>query len=86
MATGRRRSTRICGGQNGSSAIGIDLLNQATATYPALTKTWDDAGFKVKTVEHGATVGVGVDVVVTKDPQVKGFKRTGIQEWLQSIL
>jgi transposase len=54
------------------NTIGNDLLDQATATHPTLTKTWVDAGFKVKTVEHGATLGVDVDVV-TKDPQVKGF-------------
>jgi len=54
------------------NAIGNDLLDQATTTYPTLTKTWVDAGFKVKTVEHGASLGVDVEIV-TKDPQVKGF-------------
>src|SRR4051794_19906094 len=52
--------------------IGNDLLDQATASRPTLTKTWVDAGFKVKTVEHGAALGVDVEIV-TKDPQVKGF-------------
>jgi transposase len=52
--------------------IGNDLLDQATTTHPTLTKTWVDAGFKVKTVEHGAALGVDVEIV-TKDPQVKGF-------------
>lgn len=37
-----------------------------------LTKIWVDAGFKVKLVEHGAALGVDVEIV-TKDPQVKGF-------------
>ena len=54
------------------NAIGNELLDQAATIYPTLTKTWVDAGFKVKTVEHGATLGIDVEVV-TKDPQVKGF-------------
>lgn len=52
--------------------IGMDLLNQAAATYPTLTKTWADAGFKNRVVEHGATLGLDVEIV-TKDPQVQGF-------------
>ncbi|MEV4388429.1 IS5 family transposase [Micromonospora sp. NPDC049580] len=54
------------------NTIGIDLLDQAKATHPALAKTWVDAGFKNKVIEHGATLGIDVDVV-TKDPQAKGF-------------
>jgi transposase len=54
------------------NVIGKDLLDQAATIHPTLTKTWVDAGFKVRTVEHGATLGIDVEVV-TKDPQVKGF-------------
>ncbi|WCN83177.1 IS5 family transposase [Micromonospora sp. LH3U1] len=54
------------------NTIGMDLLDRATATYPTLTKTWADAGFKNRVVEHGATLGVDVEIV-TKDPHVKGF-------------
>ena len=54
------------------NTIGMDLLDQATAAYPTLTKTWVDAGFKNRVVEHGAALGVDVEIV-TKDPQVKGF-------------
>jgi transposase len=54
------------------NTIGINLLEQAKATYPTLAKTWVDAGFKNKVIEHGATLGVDVEVV-TKDSQVKGF-------------
>jgi transposase len=54
------------------NTIGNALLEQATTAHPALTKTWVDAGFKVKTVEHGATLGVDVEIV-TKDPQARGF-------------
>ena len=54
------------------NTIGIDLLDQATATYPTLTKTWVDAGFKNRVVEHGAQLSIDVETV-TKDPQAKGF-------------
>lgn len=54
------------------NTIGTDLLDQATTAHPTLTKTWVDAGFKNRVVEHGATLGVDVEIV-TKDPQVKGF-------------
>ena len=54
------------------NTIGIDLLDQAKATYPTIAKTWVDAGFKTKVVEHGATLGIDVETV-TKDPQAKGF-------------
>lgn len=54
------------------NTIGIDLLDRATRIYPTLTKAWGDAGFRTKVVEHGATLGVDVEIV-TKDPQVKGF-------------
>jgi transposase len=54
------------------NAIGMDLLDRATTTHPTLTKTWVDAGFKSTVVEHGAALGVDVEVV-TKDPNVKGF-------------
>lgn len=52
--------------------IGMDLLDQATTAHPTLAKTWVDAGFKNRVVEHGARLGVDVEVV-TKDPSVKGF-------------
>jgi transposase len=54
------------------NTIGIDLLDHATTTYPTLTKAWVDTGFRQKVVEHGATLGVDVEIV-SKDPQVKGF-------------
>jgi transposase len=54
------------------NVIGMDLLDQTSAKYPTVTKTWVDAGFKVKAVEHGATLGIDVEIV-TKDPLVKGF-------------
>jgi transposase len=54
------------------NTIGAYLLDQATTIHPTLAKTWVDAGFKNTVIEHGATLGVDVEVV-TKDPTIKGF-------------
>ncbi|GIF09661.1 hypothetical protein Asi03nite_71990 [Actinoplanes siamensis] len=54
------------------NAIGMDLLDQTATKYPSITKTWVDAGFKSTVVEHGANLGIDIEIV-TKDPQVKGF-------------
>jgi transposase len=54
------------------NTIGINLLDQAKAAHPTLAKTWVDAGFKNKVIEHGATLGIDVEVVA-KDPHVKRF-------------
>lgn len=35
------------------NTIGINLIDQAKAIHPALTKTWVDAGFKNRVIEHG---------------------------------
>jgi transposase len=54
------------------NAIGTQLLDQAKADHPSLSTTWVDSGFKNTTIEHGA--GLGIDVqVVTKNPHTKGF-------------
>jgi transposase len=54
------------------NVIGMDLLDQTSTKYPTVTKTWVDAGFKVKAVEHGAALGIDVEIV-NKEPLVKGF-------------
>lgn len=54
------------------NTIGKDLLDQAKASYPTLAKTWADSGFKNQVIEHGATLGIDIEVV-TKDPAIKGF-------------
>jgi alpha-D-ribose 1-methylphosphonate 5-triphosphate synthase subunit PhnL len=54
------------------NTVGINLLNQAKATHPALAKTWVDAGFRNKVIEHGASLGIDVEVV-NKDPNIRGF-------------
>ncbi|WP_018637615.1 transposase, partial [Parafrankia elaeagni] len=54
------------------NALGIRLLDQVTDTYRAISKTWVDKGFKNTVVEHGATLGVDVEVV-SRNTGARGF-------------
>lgn len=54
------------------NAIGIRLLNQAKNAYPTISKAWADTGFKNAAVEHGATIGIDVEVV-PRNTQTRGF-------------
>jgi transposase len=54
------------------NAIGIQLLDQTKNTYPTISKTWVDTGFKNAAIEHGAALGIDVEVV-PRNTQTKGF-------------
>ncbi|MBV6703565.1 transposase, partial [Kitasatospora aureofaciens] len=54
------------------NAVGIKLLNQAKKAYPSITKSWVDTGFKNAMVEHGAGLGIDVEVVA-RNSDVRGF-------------
>ncbi len=54
------------------NALGIRLLDQAKKTYPTITKSWVDTGFKKAVVEHGAKLGIDVEVV-HRNPEIRGF-------------
>lgn len=54
------------------NALGIRLLDQAKKTYPTIAKSWVDTGFKKTVVEHGANLGIDVEVV-NRNPGVRGF-------------
>lgn len=51
---------------------GIQVLDQAKASHPTIVKTWVDAGFKNRFVEHAATLGVDAEVV-PRNVEAKGF-------------
>ncbi|MFJ2186425.1 IS5 family transposase [Kitasatospora sp. NPDC087861] len=59
------------------NAVGIRLLNQAKKTYPSISKTWVDTGFKNAMIEHGASLGIDVEVVHRKSdaPGLHAAKR-----------
>lgn len=47
--------------------MGIRLLDHAKETYATIAKSWVDTGFKNAVVEHGAHLGIDVEVV-NRDP------------------
>ncbi|PRX40117.1 transposase [Nonomuraea fuscirosea] len=55
------------------NAIGIQLLNTVKETHPTITKAWVDTGFKNAAVEHGARLGIDVEVV-NRNPDARGFQ------------
>jgi transposase len=71
------------------NAIGTALLDKIAASAPTVTKAWVDAGFKNTVIEHGAALGIDVEVV-QRDPQVKGFapvpKRWVVEQTLGTLM
>ncbi|MFD9415175.1 IS5 family transposase [Streptomyces goshikiensis] len=62
----------VAGAGLSENAMGIRLLDQAKAAYPTIAKSWVDTGFKNAVVEHGARLGIDVEVV-HRNPEVRGF-------------
>lgn len=54
------------------NAVGIQLLDQAKKTYPTISESWVDTGFRNAVVEHGAKLGIDVEVV-NRNPEIRGF-------------
>ncbi|MEU0965043.1 IS5 family transposase [Streptomyces sp. NPDC005917] len=55
------------------NAVGIRLPDHAKNTHPTISKSWVDTGFKNAAVEHGARLGIDVEVV-NRNPKVRGFQ------------
>jgi transposase len=51
---------------------GRQLQTQVASEHPTLTKVWADMGYKNAVVEHGAALGVDVEIV-RRDPSTRGF-------------
>jgi transposase len=54
------------------NAIGVKLLDKVAAATPTVTKAWVDQGFKKTVVEHGAGLGIDVEIVA-RNPGDTGF-------------
>lgn len=54
------------------NAVGIKLLDKVARAAPSVTKTWVDQGFKNSVVEHGAKLGIDVEIV-QRNPSDVGF-------------
>ncbi|MFJ9713975.1 hypothetical protein [Streptomyces sp. NPDC101234] len=70
-------------------AIGIALLDNVAATAPTVTKGWADAPFKQTVVEHGARLGIDVEIV-QRDPGARGCtpapKRCVVEQTFGALL
>ncbi|WP_306858579.1 IS5 family transposase [Streptosporangium brasiliense] len=53
-------------------AAGLPLLTQVAADNPTITKAWADSGYRTTVIEHGAALGIDVEVV-RRDPATRGF-------------
>jgi transposase len=62
----------VCAASTSENKAGMQVLDQAKQLHPAITKTWVDQGFKNQFVEHGATLGIDVEVV-PRNSDIKGF-------------
>ncbi|MFK0259237.1 IS5 family transposase [Streptomyces sp. NPDC090445] len=54
------------------STAGRQLLTKVAADHPTVHKTWADMGYKTTVVEHGANLGIDVEIV-RRDPTTRGF-------------
>lgn len=52
---------------------GIQVLSSIAADHPRVTKAWADMGYRTKVIDHGARLGIDVEVT-RRDPAQKGFK------------
>ncbi|WP_437112712.1 transposase [Streptomyces hydrogenans] len=54
------------------SAGGKQTLTELAEAHPSVTKVWADGGYQTSVIQHGA--GLGVDVEVVRRPKEKGFQ------------
>ncbi len=55
------------------SPVGKQVLTCVAAVAPTVTKAWVDGGYNNAVVEHGADLGIDVEVV-RRDPEAHAFK------------
>ncbi|ABD10489.1 IS5 family transposase [Frankia casuarinae] len=71
------------------NTIGTALLDRVAAAAPPVRKAWVDAGFKTTVVEHGAGLGIDVEVV-GREPGARGFtplpKRWRVEQTLGTLM
>jgi hypothetical protein len=53
---------------------GLQLLTKAAAAHPAIRKAWAGTAYRNAVIEHGARLGIDVEVV-RRDPATRGFTR-----------
>ncbi|WP_433381088.1 IS5 family transposase [Streptosporangium sp. CA-115845] len=71
-ALGLLLAVTVCAASVSENQAGMQVLDQAKADHPMLTKTWVDAGFKNQFTEHAAALGIDAEVV-PRNSDIKGF-------------
>ncbi|MFF3000670.1 IS5 family transposase [Streptomyces sp. NPDC057950] len=66
-------AVRVTAASVSDNVGGMDLMSHIAATHPRVTKAWADTGYRTKALDHGARLGIDVEVV-QRDPGVEGFK------------
>jgi hypothetical protein len=54
------------------SPVGLQLLTRAAAVHSTICKAGADSAYRTAVIEHGATLGIDVEVV-RRDPATRGF-------------
>ena len=62
----------VCAASTSENKAGIQVLDHIKQQHPTITKAWVDQGFKNQFIEHGAALGINVEVV-PRNSNVKGF-------------
>ncbi|WP_030253155.1 IS5 family transposase [Streptomyces violens] len=54
------------------TAAGVTLLSRIASAHPGIRKAWVDAGYRTRTIDHGARLGIDVQPV-SRPPGSRGF-------------
>lgn len=73
-------AVRVTAASVSDNAGGIHLLSHIAAANPRVTKAWADSGYRTKVIDHGARLGIDIEVVQC-DPGAKGC-RVIPQRWV----
>ncbi|WP_407071082.1 transposase [Streptomyces cellulosae] len=63
----------VTAASDSDNAGGIHLLSRIATANPQARKAWTDSGYRTEAINHGARLGIDVEVV-RRGPATKGFK------------
>jgi hypothetical protein len=55
-----------------AAVMSVIRVRRNAVIMPTISKTWVDTGFKNAVIEHGANLGIDVEVV-SRSPEIRGF-------------
>ena len=54
------------------NVAGQHLLTAVATHHPTVRKAWADMGYKIAVIEHGAALGIDIEIV-RRNPATRGF-------------